>query len=105
MIRVNLYEQIGGRAATMPRWAAWLAMAASLVIGVVLFLLAASLALILLPVAALAGAIAIWRLRSRLKAAGFGQPGPVPGEPRGARPGEIIDAEYRVIEPNEPPRR
>ena len=105
MIRVNLYEQIGGRAAAMPRWAAWLAMAASLVIGVVLFLLAASLALILLPVAALAGAIAIWRLRSRLKAAGFGQPGPVPGEPRGAPRGEIIDAEYRVIEQNEPPRR
>ena len=48
---------------------------------------------------------ALSRLRSRLKAAGFGQPGPVPGEPRGARPGEIIDAEYRVIEPNEPPRR
>ena len=34
MIRVNLYEQLGGRTARMPRWAAWLAMAGSLVVGV-----------------------------------------------------------------------
>ena len=105
MIRVNLHEQFGGRAARMPRWAAWLAMAASLVVGGVLFLVAASLALILIPVVAIVGTIAVWRLRSRLKAAGFGQPGPFPQQERQAGPAEIIDAEYRVIEPGEPPRR
>ncbi|WP_439494154.1 hypothetical protein [Bosea sp. (in: a-proteobacteria)] len=105
MIRVNFSEQIGGRAAAMPRWAAWLAMAASLVIGVGLFLLAASLALILLPVAAVAGAIAVWRLRSRMKAAGFGQPGAFSERSPTPVRGEIIDAEYRIIESGEPPRR
>lgn len=106
MIRVNLYEQLGsrGRPAGMPRWASWLAMAGSLVLGVTLFLVAASLALILIPVVALAGAIAVWRLRAKLKAAGFGQPGPVPQQGRRAESAEIIDAEYRIIEPGEPPR-
>lgn len=106
MIRVNIHERLSGRTAAMPRWAAWLAMAASLIVGVTLFLVAASLALILIPVALIVGAIATWRLRSRLKAAGFGQ-----GQPFGRQPGGraadagIIDAEYRVIEPGEPPRR
>ncbi|MDP3320958.1 MAG: hypothetical protein Q8S58_17675, partial [Bosea sp. (in: a-proteobacteria)] len=76
-----------------------------LVIGVVLFLLAASLALILLPVAALAGAIAIWRLRRRMKAAGFGAPGAFSERPPSPARGEIVDAEYRIIDSGEPPRR
>ena len=84
----------------MPRWAVWLATAASLAVGITLFLLAASLALILLPVVMVAGAIALWRLRRRMRAAGFdpatfGRPPPV--EPRG----DIVDAEYRVIEPGD----
>ena len=41
MIRVNLYEQLNGRTRAMPRWQAWLAMAASLTIGVALFVLMA----------------------------------------------------------------
>jgi hypothetical protein len=106
MIRVNLHEQLRrSRPAGLPRWASWLAMAGSLVVGVTLFLIAASLALILIPVVAIAGAIAIWRLKARLKAAGFGQPGPFPRQGQQADRGEIIDAEYRVIEPGEPPRR
>lgn len=105
MIRVNLYEQLGGRTARMPRWAAWLAMAGSLVVGVVLFLVAASLALILIPVIAIVGTIAVWRLRSRMKAAGFGQPGPFPPQGQKGGASEIIDAEYRIIEQGEPPRR
>lgn len=105
MIRVNIYEQLGGRTARMPRWAAWLAMAASLVVGVVLFLVAASLALILIPIVAIVGTIAVWRLRSRMKAAGFGQPGPFPQQGRQAGPAEIIDVEYRIIESGEAPRR
>ncbi|KRE00139.1 hypothetical protein ASE63_08580 [Bosea sp. Root381] len=105
MIRVNLYEQLGGRTARMPRWAAWLAMAASLVVGIVLFLVAASLALILIPVVAIAGAIAIWRLRRRMKAAGIDPSAPFPQQRRQPGHGEIVDAEYRIIDQGEPPRR
>lgn len=104
MVRVNFQEQLSGRAARMPRWAAWLAMAASLVVGVVLFLVAASLALVLIPIVALVGTIAVWRLRTRMKAAGFGQPGPFPPQGRQGGRAEIIDAEYRIIERDEPPR-
>ncbi|KPF71658.1 hypothetical protein IP69_05715 [Bosea sp. AAP35] len=104
MVRVNFQEQLNGRAARMPRWAAWLAMAASLAVGVVLFLVAASLALILIPVVAIVGTIAVWRLRARMKAAGFGQPGPFPPQGRQGGRDEIIDAEYRIIERDEAPR-
>lgn len=104
MIRVNLHR-LGTRGAGTPRWAAWLAMAASLVVGVTLFLLAASLALILIPVIMVAGAIAMWRLKSRLKAAGFGQQSPFARQERQPGQAEIIDAEYRIIEQGEPPRR
>jgi hypothetical protein len=103
MIRVNLHR-LGGRTAGMPRWAAWLTMAASLVVGVTLFLLAASLALILIPVALVAGAIAMWRLKAKLKAAGFGDPGAFQQQNRAAERVDVIDAEYRIIEPGEPPR-
>ena len=56
MVRVNIHEQILRQRAGLTGWKAWLAMAASLVVGVTLFLLAASLALILIPVIAIAGA-------------------------------------------------
>jgi hypothetical protein len=104
MIRVNLHR-LGGAATGRPAWVTWLAMAASVVIGVTLFLLAASLALILIPVVMIAGAIAAWRIRSRLKAAGFGQQNPFADQPRQAQPVDVIDAEYRVIDPEEQSRR
>ena len=104
MIRVNLYEQLNGRARAMPRWQAWLAMASSLIVGVALFLLAASLALILIPVVLVAGAIAVWRLKAKLKAAGIDPANPFTGRPRQADRVEVIDAEYRIIEPDEPRR-
>lgn len=105
MIRVNLHR-LGSRTAGMPRWAAWLTMAASFVVGVTLFLLAASLALILIPVVLIAGAIAMWRLKAKLKAAGFpdaAAPFQQAGRPAGHV--DVIDAEYRIIEADEPPRR
>lgn len=104
MIRVNLHR-LGGAATGRPAWVTWLAMAASVVVGVTLFLLAASLALILIPVVMIVGAIAAWRIRSRLKAAGFGQPNPFGQQQRQAERVDVIDAEYRVIDPGEPPRR
>lgn len=102
MIRVNIHEQIRQRAG-LTGWKGWLAMAASLVVGVTLFLLAASLALILIPVIAIAGAIAMWRLRKRMREAGFANARHRPVDPH-ARD-EIIDAEYRIIDANEPPKR
>jgi hypothetical protein len=104
MIRVNLYEQLNGRARAMPRWQAWLAMAASLIVGITLFLLAASLALILIPVVLVVGAIAVWRLKAKLKAAGIDPADPFAGRPQQAERIEVIDAEYRIIEPDEPRR-
>ncbi|WP_293808010.1 hypothetical protein [uncultured Bosea sp.] len=104
MIRVNLYEQLNGRARAVPRWQARLAMAASLVVGVALFLLAASLALILIPVVLVVGAIAVWRLKAKLKAAGINPADPFANQPRQQGRVEVIDAEYRIIEPDEPRR-
>ncbi len=103
MIRINLNEQLRSRG--LPRWAGWLAMAASFVVGVTLFLLAASLALILVPVVLVAGAVAMWRLKSRLKAAGFGKPDPFANTTRPNARVDVIDAEYRVIEPGETQKR
>ena len=99
MVRLNLNPQFGARMAGMPRWAAWLTMAGSLVVGLTLFLLAASLALILIPVVMIVGAVAAWRLRSKMKAAGFGEGNPF--ERANVRPEriDVIDVEYRVIEP------
>jgi hypothetical protein len=104
MSRFNLNQPFGARPA-MPRWAVWLTMAASVVVGITLFLLAASLALILIPLVMIGGAVAAWRLRSRLKAAGFGQSGPFAQRPRAGPSVDVIDVEYRVIDQNEPPRR
>lgn len=105
MIRIITFQQRpNGGPSGMPRWASWLAMAGSLVVGVTLFLVAASLALILIPVALIGGAIALWRIKARLKAAGFGQPDAFARRQNDSG-GEIIDAEYRVIEPGEKPRR
>lgn len=105
MIRVNLHQRLGGATAGKPAWMVWLAMAASVVVGVTLFLLAASLALILIPVVMIVGAIAAWRIRSRLKAAGFGQADPFARQARTQERVDVIDAEYRVIDPGETPQR
>lgn len=108
MIRIITFQQragggasgAGGGPSGMPRWASWLAMAGSLIVGATLFLVAASLALILIPVVAVGAAIAYWRIKARLKAAGFGEMGAF-SRRRTEGGAEIIDAEYRVIEPGE----
>ncbi len=105
MIRFTVNRAFGGRMTSMPRWATWLTMAASIVVGIALFLLAASLALILIPLVLTAGAVAAWRLRSRLKAAGFPQGAPFGPRAKGDSRLDIIDVEYRIIDQGEPPRR
>lgn len=109
MIRLNFQQGLDGPVRPVPVWAAWLGAAASIAIGVVLFLIAASLALMVIPLAAVAGAIALWRfkarLRAELKARAANPDDPFAGRAQQGGRLEIIDAEYRIIEPDEPPRR
>ncbi|WP_186416788.1 hypothetical protein [Bosea sp. CS1GBMeth4] len=101
MIRIDLNNAASARLVRLPRWASWLVMAGAFVVGVLLFLVAASLALILVPVVIAGGAFAAWQMRRRMRAAGIDPQNPFGREPPGAARVEIVDAEYRVIEPGE----
>ena len=68
----------------LPRWAAVLAVIAAVSLGLLLLVLAAGLALIIIPVAIVGGMIMRWRLRRKMAEA--------------ARSGDVIDAEYRIID-------
>jgi regulator of sirC expression with transglutaminase-like and TPR domain len=68
----------------LPRWAAVLAVIAAVSLGLLLLVVAAGLALIIVPVALVGGMILRWRLRRRMAEA--------------ARSGDVIDAEYRIID-------
>lgn len=101
MIRIDLNNAASARLVRLPRWASYLVMAGAFVVGVLLFLVAASLALILVPVVIAGGAIAAWQIRRRMRAAGLDPQNPFGRRQQDAARGEIVDAEYRVIEPNE----
>jgi uncharacterized protein (DUF58 family) len=68
----------------MPRWAVALVLMAAVSLGLLLIVLAAGLALIIIPVAIVAGMILRWRLRRRMAQA--------------PRAGEIVDVEYRIVD-------
>ncbi|WP_230533258.1 hypothetical protein [Microvirga roseola] len=68
----------------LPRWAAVLAVIAAVSLGLLMLVVAAGLALIIIPVAIVGGMILRWRLRRRMAEA--------------ARSGDVIDAEYRIID-------
>jgi hypothetical protein len=68
----------------LPRCAAVLAVIAAVSLGLLLFVLAAGLALIIIPIAIVGGMIVRWRLRRRMAEA--------------ARPRNVIDAQYRIID-------
>jgi len=74
----------GIRLIRMPRWAAALVLIGAVSLGLLLMVLAAGLALILIPVAIITGMVLRWRLRRRMAQA--------------PRSGEIIDVEYRIVE-------
>jgi hypothetical protein len=101
MIRIDLNNAASARLVRLPRWASWLVMAGAFVVGVLLFLVAASLALILVPVVIAGGAFAAWQMRRRMRAAGIDPQNPFQRRPQDAARGEIVDAEYRVIEPGD----
>lgn len=101
MIRIDLNSRLNQSTARLPRWASYLIMASAFALGVLLFLVAASLALVLIPVVLIGGAVAAWQMRRRMRAAGIDPQNPFGQPQQGAAQGEIVDAEYRVIETNE----
>jgi len=98
---MGLNNAAGARLVRLPRWATWLIMAAAFAVGVIIFLVAASLALILVPLVIAGGALAAWQMRRRMRAAGIDPRNPFGRQRTDAARGEIVDAEYRVIEPGD----
>jgi Zn-dependent protease with chaperone function len=91
----------GVRTVNVPKWAAVLIGAVVLAASLALLVLAATAALILLPALLVAGLVYGWWFRRKL--ARMGREGwPEPGATRSPREGDIIDAEFVVIEPAEP---
>jgi Zn-dependent protease with chaperone function len=91
----------GIKTVNVPRWAAVLIGAVVIAASLALLVLAATAALILLPVLMVAGLIYGWWFRRKL--ARMGREGwPEPDGSRSPREGDIIDAEFVVIEPTEP---
>ncbi len=93
----------------MPNWAFGLMAAGSAALGVALFVVVSTLALLLLPIVLNAGGIGMYVMRKRiermLKSVGFPQTATSPSRkrtPRKAARDDIEDVEYRVV--SEPPR-
>jgi hypothetical protein len=96
----DIRAALQGRIFRLPRWAAPLVLAGAAGLGVLLMLVAASLALIIVPVVIVGGAFAAWRMRRQIRR------GDVPVDPFAARPpptgaGDIIDVEYKIIDRTE----
>jgi uncharacterized protein (DUF58 family) len=68
----------------VPRWAAALAVIAAVSLGLLLIVLAAGLALIIIPAAIIVGIILRWRLRRSMA--------------KSPRQGDVIDVEYRIVD-------
>ncbi len=107
MIRINLGPGLNGKVRSMPRWAVYLIAAGVVALGITLAILAAGLALLLMPFALAAGAYASWRLRKQmrnLREQGFGQP---PG-PDGASAAatrtriDVIEGDFEVLDGKAP---
>jgi hypothetical protein len=106
MIRAVISDRSGTRVTTVPSWAVGLGAFGLAMVGLVLFVIGAGLALILAPVAIGAVMIARWRLRAILRdlaaraemvqaraAASAGQRRASPSDP------SVIEGEFRVIDP------
>jgi hypothetical protein len=105
MIRAVISDRSGTRVTTVPSWAVGLGAFGLAMVGLVLFVIGAGLALILAPVAIGAVMIARWRLRAMLRdlaaRAEMAQMGAT--AQRQARPSDpsVIDGEFRVIDPGQ----
>jgi len=114
MLRLSYRGRSRQKTVTMPNWAFGLMAAGSAALGIALFLVVSTIAVLLLPIVLVAGGIGAFMLRKRIEklmhAAGLGPDGlsrPQPARSRRTsqrKPArdEIEDVEYRVVE--EPPR-
>lgn len=89
MLRYVKYVNGEPRVVTVPRWAIVLGVLAALLVGFLVLILAAGVALVVIPLALIAAAIAAW----------FGRGRRVPPQREGDT--DIIDAEFRVIDRDE----
>ncbi len=89
MLRYVKYVNGEPRVVTVPRWAIVLGVLAALLVGFLVLILAAGVALVVIPLALIAAAVAAWFGRGRRVQ-----------KPRDADP-DIIDAEYRIVERDE----
>lgn len=105
MLRLFYRGKSRQKSVSMPNWAFGLMAAGSAALGIALFLVVSTIAVLLLPIVLAAGGIAAFAMRKRieklLKTAGFQPtPGPSPRK-RTARQravDEIEDVEYRVVD-------
>ncbi|MCG6122594.1 MAG: hypothetical protein MEP57_07795 [Microvirga sp.] len=89
MFRYVKYENGQPRVVTVPRWALALGVVAAMLVGFLVLILAAGVALVAIPAAMVAALVAAWFGRGRrVRAQAKSDP-------------EIIDAEYRIIERSE----
>jgi hypothetical protein len=110
MLRLSYRAKSRQKTVTLPSWAFGLVAAGSAALGIALFLVVSTLAVLLLPLVLIAGAVTAFIMRKRidklLKTAGIGQPSASQPRRRAAQAGardEIEDVEYRIVE--EPVRK
>ncbi|TVR09826.1 MAG: hypothetical protein EA385_06050 [Salinarimonadaceae bacterium] len=89
MFRYVKYENGQRRVVTVPRWAIALGVVAAMLVGFLMLILAAGVALVAIPAVAIAALVAAWFGRGRRA------PVQAPSDP------DIIDAEYRIVERHE----
>ncbi len=108
MQRLGYRGRTSRKTVTLPNWAFGLVAAGSAALGIALFLVISTLAVLLLPIVLIAGGVAAFVLRKRIErllaGAGFAPPQRAPHRkrPAAAARDEIEDVEYRVV--SEPPR-
>jgi predicted lipid-binding transport protein (Tim44 family) len=92
----------GRKSVKVPRWAMILAGIVAAGLGVLLLLLAASLALVIVPLAFLVVGIASWQARRKFRKHGrttgtARQQGAPQREPRSSGQPDVIEGDYKVI--------
>lgn len=96
MFRFTMLNANGARIVRLPRWAVVLSLVAAAALGLLVLLVAASVALIAVPLVFAAGGIMHWFSRRNgvdiRRSTVFRDEDP-----------QVIDAEYRVIEPSKRP--
>jgi hypothetical protein len=95
MVQNGGFQGFGYRVVRLPRWAAFLIVAASVLVGLLFMVLAAGIALIVVPVVLVAGAIAAWFGRRRN---GNFNAGHHRSDHRAAGGGDVVEGEYIVLD-------